>query len=148
MYGSPFFLRPAVGGAVFGDAVPSAVVARSAALSGGRQLSLLRAFGLLAGADNEVVSGPGVLRIGMELSLINADGEKTSKVITATHNICAAINNAGLTEIEDDPEKRVQSTKEASISIGETLDIDATAVMAGDSNGITGWDEAEIEFDI
>lgn len=106
------------------------------------------AFGLLAGADNEVVSGPGVLRIGMELSLINADGEKTSKVITATHNICAAINNAGLTEIEDDPEKRVQSTKEASISIGETLDIDATAVMAGDSNGITGWDEAEIEFDI
>ena len=106
------------------------------------------AFTIIAGADNDVVSGPGILRIGIGLTVIDSDGNKTSHVISATQNICPEITSARLTTIGTDGRTLTQATKDASIRVGERLDIDATEIAQGNSNGISGWDEMEIEEEI
>ena len=106
------------------------------------------AFTIIAGADDDVVSGPGILRIGIGLTVIDSDGNKTSHVISATQNICPEITSARLTTIGTDGRTLTQATKDASIRVGDRLDIDATEIAQGNSNGISGWDEMEIEEEI
>lgn len=106
------------------------------------------AFGLIAGPDNQVISGPGILRIGLEISIIDKNGETRNVILSATKNICDEINAAHLTTIVDEYENRKQQVKETTIKINSELSIDADAIITGDSDAIKGWDESFIEEEI
>lgn len=105
------------------------------------------ALGVIYDDDFLTVAGPGVVRIGFLIDILDSDGNLYAKrLVFATKNICREIKDAELTEFENNIILR-QKNKSAEIDLDKLI-IDADAVVKGSGGGVMGWDESNIDENI
>lgn len=104
--------------------------------------------GIIAGGDNSVISGPGVLRVGILLYVKNQISENPMRfIIMATQNLSEEIEQAQLSEQLNSDGLRKQTKKEAEIKVEKILRVDLSALLKG-GDGITGWQESSVSSEI
>lgn len=102
------------------------------------------AFGLMPGPDVYAISGPGILRLAMKVSL--PDGG--SRTIRTSHNISAEIAAANLTKATGYSNVREKVVDEGTVHVSRNIQINTKKVIAGNSDGVVGWDQAFVDVDI
>lgn len=104
--------------------------------------------GIIAGGDNSVISGPGVLRVGILLNVKSQISEDPMKfIIMATQNLSKEIEQAQLSEQLNSDGLRKQTKKDAEIKVEKILRVDLSALLKG-GDGITGWQESSVSSEI
>lgn len=102
------------------------------------------AFGLMPGPDVHAISGPGILRLAMKVTLSDG-GERT---IRTSCNISSEIAEANLTKATGYSNIREKVVDEGTVRVSHNIQINAKKVIAGNSDGVKGWDEAFVDVDI
>lgn len=102
------------------------------------------AFGLMPGPDVHAISGPGVLRLTMKVGL--PDGQ--SRTICTSCNISAEIAAANLTKATGIANVREKVVDEGTVRISNNIQINTQKVIAGNADGVVGWDQSFIDVDI
>lgn len=102
------------------------------------------AFGLMPGPDAHAISGPGVLRLAMRVTLPGGG----TRMIRTSRNISDEIAAANLTKTTGYSNIRERVVAEGSVRVSRNIQINTKKVIAGNSDGVTGWDQAFVDVDI
>lgn len=104
----------------------------------------INAFGLMPGPDSYAISGPGVLRLAMKVTLASGG----SRVIRTSLNLSKEINDANLSKATGYSNVRERLVDEGTVRISRSIHVNTKKVIAGNSDGVTGWDTAFVDVDI
>ncbi len=107
--------------------------------------------GIMRGYNDEMITGPGILQVGIYARTLTDDGQKVYKLFRAGINLFHTLKDLKILEWDEEVQGYRQTCREAVISISSTLKVNKDGVV-NEGTGSTGLDEwtdgGDVDLDV